>query len=203
VAKVRRVSYVQVGGQRVPVKKVMSIAPVLARATAEATATQLRVLAEETRELILDKLFAGPGRAVVQRPLKIRPAPPGANRTPFRHRALSERHARKKERKGLDGRKLIETGNYLENIEVFRGEQQSGVYFMLRPKRAKHVGEDPSSGEISFATLARVHEFGSARHGIPARPHWGPAIRAALRRFRQLPAEVRAAALRAALREIA
>jgi hypothetical protein len=190
-----------------PVKKVPQLATIVHRSTVEATANQLRVLAEETREVILDRLFAArpqaPAGATVARPRRIRESPSGFARPPFRHRALTDKHVRKKARQGNDGRKLIETGDYANSIEVFKGQQKaSGTYYMVRPAPRPHDGADPSSGPISQAMLARVHEFGSARHGIPARPHWGPAVRFVLARFTEVRRGVRAAVLRAVLREV-
>ena len=207
MAKVRVVSSVQVGGRRLPVKRVHHFAPVLARSMVEATAVQLRVVAEEAKELLIDKVMAGaPARgtqARVERPTRTagRGDIPAAERRAFRHEPLSERAVARKRRHELDGRRLIETGHYIENIEVKRGVQAgSGVNYIIRPRPIRHRGFDPDSGSITLKQLARTLEFGSARHNIPARPHWGPVIRATIRRVQRLPANVRAEALRRALR---
>lgn len=206
MAKVRVVRTIRMGSQRVAVKKVPSLANVVVRSTVEATTTQIRVLAEESRELLLDRLFAGvpqpPGRVKVARPRRVVPSMPGAARIAFRHRLLTRRTVARKVSLALDGRKLIETGNYARGIEVFRGQQESGVYYMVRVADRPHKGFDPSSGPIRLGVLARLHEFGSARLRIPARPHWRPTVRDVMARFRELKRTIRAAGLREALREI-
>jgi len=204
MARVRVVRYVRQGSRMVPVKRVTALAPLLRRAAIEASATQLRVVAEEGRELLLDRLFAAdpqaPAQIIANRPPKERrPEIPGAVRGPFSHRPLTQAWVSRKAREGLDGRKLIATGDYMEGIEVFRGvQQESGVYYMVRPARRKHR---PSG--LTLRRIARIHEFGSATIGIPARPHWGPVTRDVIRRARQLGPTVRAVALRRALRQVA
>jgi hypothetical protein len=215
MARVRVVGSVTVQGSTVtlPVKRVYSLGPVIQRAMVDATAVQLRVLAEETREYIIDRIYAGPpfrsppgGRMLVRRPPKLRaPEMHGEERRPFRHVALSERTREKKANpdRELDARKLIGKGDYTYGIEVKRGEQrESGVNYIVRPAPRQHKGADPRSGRITSRMLARVLEFGSRRHNIPARPHWGPALRAAIRRFRESAPGIRAEALRRTLREM-
>lgn len=215
MARVRVIGHVTVGAASVsvPVKRVYDFAPVLHRSAMDATATQLRVIAEEVRELILDKLFAGPlfrdppgAERRVNRPKVLRRSNMMREaRRPYRHPPLAERTRERKANRdnALDGRKLIETGAYVEGIEVLRTERKdTGVVYRVRPAPRPHEGFDPNSGPISHRMLARVHEFGSQRHNIPARPHWGPAIRAAMRTFDRLPWEVQALALREALRGI-
>lgn len=185
------------------VKRVPTLAPLLPRAAVEATATQLRVLAEESRELLLDRIFAArpraPGRAVVDRPPRARlPKVPTAPRRAFPFAPLSKRHRQYKARHGQDGRILVATGDYVEGIEVFRGEQVGGgVYYMVRPAARTH---EPSG--LRLTTIARILELGSARHKIPARPHWSPTVRDVIRRFEQEAPTVRAKALRTSLRQI-
>lgn len=207
MAKVRVVGTVRVGGRTLPVKKVPQLAPIVVGAVMEATATQLRVLAEETRELIVDRLFAAepqaPGRSVVARPSRlVAENMPSAPRSPASYPPLSRQHAAKKARQGSDGRFLIERGDYLEGIEIFKGQQRSGVYYMVRLQDREHVGADPSSKPIRLSLLAKVHEFGSSKHKIPPRPHWRPAVRDVRRAFGALRPTIKAAALRIALRRI-
>lgn len=219
MARVTVVGTVRVGRSTVRVKRVEDLVPFLQRTAAltfEATAVQMRVLAEEGRELIVQKLYAGPvgvaqtpagrvaGARVVPEPAPLRrPDLGGEERRPFRHEPLAPATIAKKVRLDRDGRKLIEGGDYTYGIEVVKTEQrESGVVYRVRPAARQHVGADPNSGPISSRMLARVHEFGSARHHIPARPHWGPAIRAVRRKFERLPADIKAEALRLALREI-
>jgi hypothetical protein len=185
-------------------------APVLQRAMVEATATQLRVVAEEAKELLIDKVMAGRPAAGTQervdrpgRTAAARDDIPVSERRAFRHPPLSERTVARKRHHELDGRRLIETGHYIENIEVKRGEQrESGVNYIVRMRPIQHEGWSPHSGQITLKQLARVLEFGSAVHNIPPRPHWGPVIRSTIQRFQQMPASVLAEALRQALRQL-
>jgi hypothetical protein len=191
-----------VGTRNVPVKRVPNLAPTVIRSTVEATAVQLRVLAEETRELIIDRLMATPiqrpGVRVVQRPVRLRQGVgPTADRRPFDFDRLRNWYARKKRRLGLDGHFLIASRDYIEGIEVFKGKQQSGVYYMVRPAQRFHVPSEVSStSNIMLSLLARVLEFGSAKHRVPARPHWRPVLRAVIARVRFARRDIRAAGLR-------
>lgn len=208
MAKVRVVKHVVVGGRRLPVKRSFHFAPVLQRSMLEATADQMRVVAEESKELLIDKIMAGPPARGTQRRVarpdrtSARQDLPTADRRAFRHPPLADRTVERKRRNELDGRRLIETGHYIENIEVKRGVQRSGVNYIVRPRPIRHQGFNPYSGPITLKQLARVLELGSARHNIPARPHWGPVIRAAIRRVRQLPDSIRSEALRRALKQL-
>jgi len=186
------------------VKRIPTLMTLLPRAAVEGTAVQLRVLAEEARELLLDRIFAAtpapPGGNVVDRPSVVRRADiPRATRTAFPFAPLSRGHVLHKARTGEDGRILLATGDYMRGIEVFRGVQKrGGVYYMVRPEQRVH---EPSGLQLS--RLARLMEMGSAQHRIPARPHWGPTTRDVLRKFDQQTQLVRAQVLREALRGIA
>jgi len=165
----------------------------------EATLTQLRVLAEESREMILDKLFAGsarfPGKRVVSRPPQLRRSDiPTSERRPYRHPPLADSTVTKKANAQQDGRRLIATGAYVEGIEVFRGSKNGVPYYTVRPKPGKH----PDAG-VTHRVLAAFHEFGTSK--MPARPHWGPVLRVLRRVMEQRGPEVRAEAMRLALRE--
>lgn len=191
------------GGGFAKVKQIPTLCPLLPRAAVAGTAVQFRVLAEEARELLLDRIFASrldpPGRKVVPRPpLARRPDIPGVPRRPFPHRPLSAKHRQRKFRRGEDGRILLATGDYVSGIEVFRGEQKiGGVYYMVRPAPRIHK---PSG--LPLKQIARILELGSARHRIPARPHWGPTTRDVIRMFERQTELVRAKVLRTALRQI-
>lgn len=191
------------GGRAVLVKRIPTLMPMLPRAAVDVTATTSRVLSEEGRELILDRLFAAvpqaPGRRAVSRPPRQTPSSPElGERRPFRHVPLTETYVKRKAREKLDGRKLIAEGDYTDAIEVFRGEQKhGGVYYMVRLEPGKHY-----SG-MTYTQLARLLELGSASERLPARPHWGPTIRAVVTRFRQLRPTIQAAILREALQRIA
>jgi len=193
------------GGRTITVKRIPTLMPLLPRAAVDVTATTSRVLCEEGRELILDRLYAAvpqisprPGVLPVPRPpRKRKPGAELADRTPFPHEPLSEPYAKRKAREGLDGRILIREGDYTNAIEVFRGEQvKGGVYYMVRLKPGKHY-----SG-FTYNELARLLELGSSSKKLPARPHWGPTIRAVVARFRQLRPDVQAATLRQALERL-
>lgn len=200
VTRVR--SVVTPSGRQVRVKRIPSLMPLLPRAAVDVTATSSRVLSEEGRELLLDRLFAAapqaPARRRVQRPPRIRRASPElGTRRPFPHTPLSVPYVKRKARENLDGRKLIATGEYVEAIEVFRGEQRyGGVYYMVRLRSGRHY-----SG-LTYNELARILELGSAAQKLPARPHWGPTVRAVVTRFRQFRPDIQAAVLRQALERI-
>lgn len=213
MAKVRVTSHIKVGGKDLPIKKVPNLVPFLAkkhrgapevmRTTVEATAVQLRVLAEESRELILDRLFAAkpqaPAKEKVRRPPRKRPSMRTAPRIPFKkHRALTQKWIQRKAEDSMDGRKLIATGDYVRGIEVKKATQAGGgVYYYVRPADRKHR---PSG--IMLTKLARVHEFGSRKHKIPPRKHWGPAVNDIRRSLAGHAADIRADALRRLLRSV-
>lgn len=75
---------------------------------------------------------------------------------------LSESWLAEKERRGLDLRKLIATGGYLENIIVV--ETEDG--YEIRPTD----DEVPGSDGLTYFDLANVLEYGTET--IPPRPHW-------------------------------
>lgn len=198
-------------GRMVRKKTIPTLAPMLPKAAVRASAVQCRVLAEESREMLLDRIHAGwltpttngyaPQR-VVERPPVLRKPNVFRDRRPFRWRGragqLSQRYANWKAKHELDGRMLLATGEYTEAIEVYRGEQtKGGVYYMVRLKQGTH---EPSG--LTYNVLARVLELGSGRHNIPPRPHWKPTVRDIVLRFEQEAETIRAQALREALRAI-
>lgn len=196
-------------GKTVQLKTFPKIAPLLMLGAREATATHLRILAEEARQLLVDKIYAGspqaPGRIVLSSPgfFKRRDID-GDERRPFpRLRALSWPHVLRKLRLGQDGRKLLATGDYVKNIEVVKSRGQTAAIpsWLVRMKPKAHT---PLSGGgfIQLSLLARVLEFGSRRHKIPPRPHWRPTAQLMLARFKRLPRAVGAEALRSALRRV-
>jgi hypothetical protein len=75
---------------------------------------------------------------------------------------------------------------------------------MVRLKKRMHFVAEGSgtTKPISLLALARVHEFGSAKWNIPARPHWRPALRDVRMRFLRLRKLIQADALRASLRRV-
>jgi hypothetical protein len=165
---------------------------------AEATAVQLRVIAEESREMVLDKLYAArpqpPGAAVLPRPpQERRPDIPSAERRPFRHAPLAPRTVDRKADAGQDGRKLIATGEYTYGIEVFKGTAGGETYYTVRPKPGMH----PEAG-VTHRVLAAFHEFGTSK--MSKRPHWGPVLAAVKAIVATRRKKIRAEALRKALR---
>jgi hypothetical protein len=205
-------------GKRIKLKPAAS--PIVAGATApaarhfqavlEATAVQLRVLAEETRGLVVGRLYAAvpqrPGLPLLAAPVPPRaPSMPTVDRTPRNYISLTRHHVLKKLRLNMDGRFLIATGDYLDGIEVFKGKRpDGGPYYMVRLKKRMHFIA-PGSGTttpISLALLARVHEFGSRRWNIPPRPHWRPALKDVRARFLRLRKTIKADALRQSIRRV-
>lgn len=86
----------------------------------------------------------------------------------FDWEALSPRYARKKEREGLDSRIYIARGDYLNAIVVRRKPVRGKVVFTVGVLPGQHY-----SG-LTYVVLARIHEFGSEKMNIPARPLWRP-----------------------------
>ena len=170
---------------------------------ANATMMQLRVIAEESRELILDKVYAGPvarghpGTPEVERPPVLRRKRIGrVDRRPFRHRALAASTVRKKAAAEQDGRKLIAEGDYTYGIEVIRGKRRGKTaYYTVRPKPGLH----PRAG-VTHRILAAWLEFGTKN--MPPRKHWAPVLRIVKRMLRQTVPGVRAVALRTTIRQV-
>lgn len=206
---VRTTAHVQVGGKRIPIKAVHGFIPILMDAMLEATAVQLRVIAEESRELLIDRIFAGAPQPTTgahapnlsaERPARIRPARIRTRRGPFQPplAELAEDYANRKAREGADGRILLALGDYVKGIEVFRGEQkEGGVYYMVRPAAREH---EPTG--VLLSKLARWLEGGTSR--MPPRPHWAPVLRQVKQHLndRKVRRDVLSVALRLALQEI-
>ncbi len=169
--------------------------------TVKASVVQMRVLAEESRELILDKAFAGPvapgAEARVTRPPRLRrPDIPTVQRRAYMGmRKLAPSTVQKKIAAEQDGRKLIAEGDYMYGIEVFKGERAGEVYYTIRPKPGPH----PSAG-VAHRVLAAWLEYGTKK--MPKRPHWSPVRKIVLAVLREQGADVRAVALRTAIRKV-
>jgi hypothetical protein len=182
------------------VKAIFQLLPQIAM---ELSAVQFRVLAQESRELLIDKLMAAtpqrPGTVTVQRPPRISKSRiPTTERRAFRHRPLSQPYVQKKAREALDGRKLIATGDYIEGIEVRKATLPDvGVVYGVGLESRNH---EPSG--LPLVALARILERGSAAARIPPRPHWKPVHRAMRARLRTVADNVMAEAMRRALREV-
>lgn len=171
----------------------------LYRRLEEMTAVQLRVIAEESREMVLDRLYAAkpqaPGAATVARPERERrPDIPTADRKPFRHAPLAPSTVERKAAADQDGRKLIASGEYTYGIEVFKGTENGVTYYTVRPKPGKH----PDAG-VTHRVLAAFHEFGTSK--MPKRPHWGPVLAVVKDIVKKRRKKIRADALRKALRK--
>jgi hypothetical protein len=162
---------------------------------------QIRILAEESRELVLDKLYGqtpqAPGQVRVARPRPLRRSDiPTIDRRPANLRKLADRTVQDKASAEQDGRKLIRTGAYTYGIEVFKGSKGGVTYYTVRPKPGKH----PDRKQLTHRVLAAMHEFGTKK--MPKRPHWGPALRTVKRVLRERGADTRAEALRRAIRQV-
>ena len=201
--KVEVTRRIKVGAQTLPVKRVEGFMDGITEdVVVEATAVQLRVMAEETRELIIDRLMAAtpqaPASSVLERPAVLRRRDIGIeDREPFDHEPLNQRYVDKKAAKGLDGRKLLATGDYIEGITTNRVEGGAGVAYTVGVEDRNHR---PSG--LPLNTLARIHEFGSGSAGIPARPHWRPVGRQVRASLRKQGANVMADVLRRAIRGV-
>jgi hypothetical protein len=172
----------------------------LVEATVEASLTQIRVLAEESRELILDRLYnqtpQAPGEARIERPRPLRrPRIKFTDRRPASLRRLADSTVYEKNRLKQDGRKLIATGEYTYGIEVFKGMKKGQPYYTVRPKPGLHP-----SRNITHRVLAALHEFGTSN--MPKRPHWGPVLRKLQKVLKDEGRQVRAVALRQAMRAV-
>jgi hypothetical protein len=119
----------------------------------------------------------------------------------FREHPLTPAYFARKRRAGLDERILIATGWYTDHIRVWRHRSPSGN----TRERYWRVGFHPTvlardaKGRrvpITLDRLARVHEFGSAIHRIPARPHWNVHLRAMRERAHDVRARIRREILR-------
>lgn len=118
----------------------------------------------------------------------------------FAQHPLTPAYFARKRRAGLDERILIATGWYTDHLRVWRHRS-----LVNRRERWWRIGFHPTvlardaKGRrvpITLDRLARVHEFGSAIHRIPARPHWRPHLRAMRVRAREVRARIRQEILR-------
>ena len=99
---------------------------------------------------------------------------------------LSPEWLTKKESAGADLRTMIATGHYVDSINVFkkmaRGRDKKtvirvGFHHSTKPRdldgRTVDI-EIPGTGITGLTALAIVHELGSIKANVPARPHWRP-----------------------------
>lgn len=125
-------------------------------------------------------------------------------RQSYAWKPLSERYLAYKKRKRLDQRILVATKTYVQSIQaqpLVRGNRI--IKWRVGPGQMNEI--HPPSG-LRFKTLARILEFGSRRHNIPARPHWRPTWSAFIRSkekkrfFKRVSDKARRAATRKAKR---
>lgn len=86
---------------------------------------------------------------------------------------LSPRYAKQKESKGLDPRILINTGEYIETIEIVENQVSKGVLEIV----IQAPDHDHSETKINLRLLSRLLEYGSKNEKMPARPHWRPVMK--------------------------
>lgn len=79
--------------------------------------------------------------------------------------ALKERTIKSKEARGTSGKILIDSSDYMQSITSF---VKDNTAFAGVKKDAKN-----KEGDV-IASIAAVHEFGSVKNNIPARPLWAP-----------------------------
>jgi len=196
---------VQVGGRVFKLRTRKPFIGTLAESQMTATIPQMRNVAWETRDLLIDKALAGSaqGRPTVltrgdfpRSKAKGRRAP----RQPYpfdrdRRLRLQEDYVDWKVREGYDPRPLLARGDYFRAIVVFESRTKKGVTFEVRLKR----GRSKRTG-IPFSVLWRWLEFGNSR--TKPRPHWRPAARIVAQIVKRIPENARVQAVRDALRSI-
>ena len=91
---------------------------------------------------------------------------------------LSDRWKQKKEKEGLDKRKLIASQKYLPNIRVRKiaRKGQTGWVVEPTPFRVQKYKFQKKAPKITYQQLATIHEYGWMKLNIPPRPHWFPTI---------------------------
>lgn len=113
----------------------------------------------------------------------------------FDAQPLSPRYAAWKKKKGLDERVMIATGWYIENIKVWK-RKESGTrrtaFFVGFHKRVQARDHKGRIVPVLLSTVARVHEHGSVKMNVPARPHWGPQYKEMVKRAVPVRERIRA-----------
>lgn len=98
---------------------------------------------------------------------------------------LSPEWLARKEAAGADLRTMIATGHYVSKIDVFKKEDKRekktivrvGFHHSAKPRDLEGRTVDieiPGTGITGLTALAIVHELGSIKANVPARPHWSP-----------------------------
>ncbi len=196
---------VKVGGKTFKLRTVKPFMTHLVKAEITATIPQLRNLAYESRDLLYEKLLAGTTEGyppVLRRTNfpKSKAKGPKGRRTPFpfdRTQPLDEEYLERKVSEGHDPRKIMATGTYLNAIQVVEGRKKTGPYWYVRLQRGTHR---PSG--LPYKVLWRLLEYGSAARNVKPRPHWGPTFQLVRKKFARLRPDIRAQALRDAIRSI-
>jgi hypothetical protein len=140
--------------------------------------------------------------------------PAGVTRIPFTMDKLSASWQTRKEKKGLDPRLLIASGDYLRGIVVRRkvDPDRKNVSYMVTLAKRSHRGTN-----LSLQRLAEIHEFGTSSYTvpffgdkkhlvqiqIPARPHWRPAYQQMVEQAKKIGSDATARMLRTALQQLA
>lgn len=94
----------------------------------------------------------------------------------FRRVPLSWQWQQRKARMGWDPRVMIATGEYANSIQTFetRAKGKLTIRIGIHPSK---VCRNPITGirkRMPMWLMACVHEYGSSRAKVPARPHWHP-----------------------------
>lgn len=98
---------------------------------------------------------------------------------------LSPEWLARKEAAGADERTMIATRTYIDGIAVFKTYDRKqkkwvvrvGFHPLAKPRdlKGRLVNiEIPGTGITGLTALGIVHELGSIKANIPARPHWRP-----------------------------
>jgi hypothetical protein len=209
--KVKKEHSVRVGGRWFRLRSQKPFAPKLAEEEVVATIPQIRNLAWASQALLVEKLLAGNPKGfppVIQEGdlTNVRKDVKGLEpRRPFggkwKHPKLNEEYLFRKVSEGKDPRPLIATGLYIKNIVARERKLKKGTTWTVLPRNIIHR---PSG--VRLPVLAGWLEFGTPFSNpgekMPARPHWRPVALVVRRRFKRLPKDIRAAALRKVLREL-
>jgi len=195
---------VKVGGKSYRLRTNKAFFPSVYPETIKATGPQMRNLAFGSYTLLVEKVLAGSAQGLPTR-LRLQQMPFYDSRTrgldsrsPFRFPPLREDYVERKAAAGLDPRPLIATGFYLENIQVTEEDSDEGTLYSVYVPDIEHP-----DAKVPLPVLVGWLEYGTAGpHGMPPRPHWRPTVLAVRRRWQRLPKDIRADALRKALRTL-
>jgi hypothetical protein len=187
---------------------VFKLPQVFMKVLAKRSLTDIRILAESSRQYMVDRIYAGKAgasRKVATKPIFPHTQPNSAAK-PFMLQPLTKKYRRWKKLKKLDGRLLIALGDYTRALEV-KKVKRSGTdvaYLMTISPQKRHKERRPGKKKLQSLTmrqLAAVLEFGSSSRMIPGRPHWKPTAKEMTRRFKKAPDKMLASALRDFLRK--